>query len=68
MSLHRTHGRASAMVTAPLHARKPYPSDLTDEEWAMIHADVPVAKAGGRPEERATREILHGSFYGRGSG
>lgn len=51
------------MVSAPLQARKPYPSDLTDEEWAVIHLYVPGAKVGGRPEERAKREILNGIFY-----
>ena len=51
------------MVTAPLHARKTYPSDLTDEEWAVIQLSVPVPKSGGRPEAHAKREILHGIFY-----
>lgn len=51
------------MVTAPRDARKPYPSDVTDQEWALIQSDVPVAKSGGRPEERAKREILNGILY-----
>jgi putative transposase len=50
------------MEAVPAHARTPYPSDLTDEEWTFIAPYVPAAKAGGRPEDHPTREILHGIF------
>ena len=43
--------------------RLPYPTDLTDHEWALIEPYVPQAKAGGRPEQYPKREILNGIFY-----
>jgi putative transposase len=45
------------------NTRKPYPSDLTDEEWALIEPYIPQAKPGGRPEDHPTREILNAIFY-----
>ena len=51
------------MVTTRVHARTPYPSDVTDDEWARIEPYVPPAKTGGRPEEHPKREILDGIFY-----
>ena len=42
--------------------RKPYPTDLTDREWALIHPYVPTAKPGGRPEKYPKREILDAIF------
>jgi putative transposase len=46
-----------------MEPRKPYPTDLTDDEWALIEPYVPRAKPGGRPEKYPTREILNGMFY-----
>jgi transposase len=43
--------------------RQPYPTDLTDHEWALIAPYVPQAKRGGRPEHYPKREILNGIFY-----
>ena len=43
--------------------RKPYSTDLTDHEWALIEPYVPKAKRGGRPEHYPKREILNGIFY-----
>ena len=45
-----------------MEPRKPYPTDLTDTEWALIAPDVPAAKPGGRPENYPKRDILHGIF------
>jgi putative transposase len=45
-----------------MEPRKPYPSDLTDREWALIEPLVPRAKAGGRPEKYPQREILNAIF------
>jgi putative transposase len=42
--------------------RPPYPTDLSDKEWALIQHLVPEAKPGGRPEEYPKREILNGIF------
>jgi putative transposase len=46
-----------------MEPRKPYPTDLTDKEWALIAPYVPAPKPGGRPEKYPKREILNGIFY-----
>ncbi len=46
-----------------MKARQPYPTDLTDREWALLAPYVPRAKPGGRPEKYPKREILNGIFY-----
>ena len=46
-----------------MEPRKPYPTDLSDREWALIHHLVPTAKPGGRPEKYPKREILDAIFY-----
>ncbi len=43
--------------------RKPYPTDLTDQQWQMIESLVPASKAGGRPRTVDMREILNAIFY-----
>ena len=43
--------------------RRPYPTDLSDEEWEMLRPLVPEAKPGGRPRAHRTREILNAVFY-----
>jgi transposase len=40
-----------------------YPSDLSDAEWALIEAQIPPAKRGGRPRDVNVREVLNGIFY-----
>ncbi len=40
-----------------------YPSDLSDEEWAIIAPLIPPAKRGGRPRQVEVREVLNGIFY-----
>ena len=51
--------------TRPRFERKGlrYPSDLTDDEWALIAPLIPPAKHGGRHREVDVREILNGIFY-----
>src|ERR671915_693870 len=46
-----------------MEPRRPYPTDLSDREWALIHHLVPAAKPGGRPEKYPKREILDAIFY-----
>jgi putative transposase len=46
-----------------MEPRTPYPTDLTDKEWALIAPYVPAAKPGGRPEQYPKREILNAIFY-----
>ena len=43
--------------------RQPYPTDLTDREWAILAPLIPAAKPGGRPRSVDLREILNGIFY-----
>jgi putative transposase len=39
--------------------RKPYPSDLTDEQWELVRPLLPAAKPGGRPRSVDLREVLN---------
>ena len=43
--------------------RKPYPSDLTDGQWAILAPLIPPAKPGGRPRAVDMREIINGILY-----
>ena len=43
--------------------RKPYPSDLTDEQWAVLEPMIPPALPGGRPRETDMREVVNALFY-----
>src|SRR2546423_14674010 len=47
--------------------RKPYPSDLTDAQWAMIAPLIPVPSTG-RPRTNDMREVLNAVFYLNRSG
>src|SRR4051812_50196371 len=47
--------------------RKPYPSDLTDQQWAIIEPLIPVSKVG-RPRTNDMREVLNAIFYLNRSG
>ena len=40
-----------------------YPSDLTDEEWALIEPRIPPAKRGGNKRTVNVREIANGLMY-----
>ncbi len=42
---------------------KPYASDLSDAEWAILEPLIPPAKPGGRPRSVNIRQILNGIFY-----
>jgi len=51
--------------------RKKYPSDLTDEQWAIVEPLLPPPKAnprGGRPRQVDMREVLNTLFYLNRSG
>ena len=45
--------------------RAAYPSDLTDEQWAVIRSVLPPARSGrtGRPPKYDRREIWNAIFY-----
>ena len=40
-----------------------YPSDLTDEEWALAKAEIPRAKRGGNKRTVDVREVMNGLMY-----
>ena len=42
---------------------KPYPSDLTDEQWQVIEPLLPKAKFGGRPRTTDLRRVVNGIMY-----
>nr|WP_144080336.1 IS5 family transposase [Gloeobacter kilaueensis] len=44
-------------------SRKPYPTDLTDQEWNCIAPLLPAAKFGGHPRTTDLREVLNAIFY-----
>ncbi len=39
-----------------------YPSDVTDDQWALVEPLIPVYP-GGRPRKTATRDVLDAVFY-----
>jgi putative transposase len=53
------------MATA---ARKAYPSDLTDAQWAVLEPLIPPAKHGGRPRAVDMREVVNTLLYLNRSG
>lgn len=56
----------SALLNQKEPVRKRYPSDLTDEQWAIVDPLIPPAKhnpRGGRPRKVDRREVLNTLFY-----
>ena len=43
--------------------RKPYKTDLTDDQWTLIKPLIPPARPGGRPREVDMREVLNTLLY-----
>ncbi len=43
--------------------RPPYPSDLTDDQWALIQPLLPPDAEVGRPRTTALREVVNALFY-----
>jgi putative transposase len=43
--------------------RRPYPTDLSDAEYALLDPHLPPLSASGRPRLHPLREILDGIFY-----
>ena len=41
---------------------KRYPSDLTDDEWAILEPLLPPPKPGGRPRSANLREVMNAIF------
>ena len=40
-----------------------YPSDLTDDEWALVAPRIPSAKRGGNKRMIDMREVVNGLIY-----
>jgi putative transposase len=47
-----------------MSTRRPYSTDLSDDEWKILKPLIPEAKPGGRPRTHETRELLNAIFYG----
>jgi transposase len=45
-----------------------YPSDLTDEEWALVGPLIPPARRGGNKRTVNLREVVNGLLYGLSTG
>ena len=43
--------------------RKPYPSDLNDDEWELIEELIPSYKGIGHPQTVERREIINAILY-----
>jgi transposase len=44
-------------------SRKPYPTDLNEQEWQLIEPLLPAPSAIGSPRRVSLREILKAIFY-----
>ena len=44
-------------------SRRPYPTDLTDAQWAPLELLVPPPKPGGRPPAHPRRELVNAMLY-----
>lgn len=40
-----------------------YPSDLTEEEWALVRREIPPAKRDGNRRTIDVREVVNGLMY-----
>src|SRR6516225_7892100 len=47
---------------------KTYPSDLTDEQWALLEPHIPPCKHGGRKRVVDIRRVVNGILYRNKSG
>jgi len=45
-----------------------YPTDLTDDEWALVEPLIPPAKRGGNKRTVVVREVVNGLLYILGTG
>ena len=46
-----------------MSTRRPYATDLFEDEWKILEPLVPIAKPGGRPRAHQTRELLNAIFF-----
>ena len=43
--------------------RRAYPTDLSDDQWALIEPLIPQAEPGGRPRKAPTRDLVNAILY-----
>lgn len=43
--------------------RRPYPSDLSDEKWALLEPLLESAERRGRPPKRPARRVADAVYY-----
>ncbi len=43
--------------------RSSYPSDLNDQQWAILEPLIPPAKPGGHPRTTNMRELINAILY-----
>lgn len=43
--------------------RRSYPSDLSEQEWAILEPLIPPAKPGGHPRTTDMREVINALLY-----
>ena len=43
--------------------RQPYPTDITDAQWAVLEPEIPAPRPGGRPRKTDMREVVNAIFY-----
>jgi putative transposase len=43
--------------------RNPYPSDVTDAQWALLQPLLAPARPGGRPRKTDLRQVVNAVFY-----
>jgi hypothetical protein len=39
------------------------PSNMSDDEWALVSPLIPPSRRGGRPRDVNVREVLNAIFY-----
>ena len=43
--------------------RQPYPTDISDTQWAVLEPEIPAPRPGGRPRKTDLREVANAIFY-----
>lgn len=46
-----------------MDTRQPYPSALSNDQWAQVERFIPAPKPGGRPAKYERREIVNALWY-----
>jgi putative transposase len=51
------------MSDLPMPSRKPYPTDLTDEQWALVEPFVRASECGPQEQLHPRREVVNAILY-----